>query len=180
MYKVVILDYNNLNSSSVPDSKDQNQYKNFKVRVKWDGKYVMGLTKVSSLKRITEVVEHREGGDSSIVRKSKGKTTFESIKLERGITHDLEFEKWANEVWNYNSIGSTEEMRDYRKDVVIEICDEQEKVIARYTIYRCWISEYQALPDFDANSNAVVIENIILQNEGWERDELPVESNKAN
>jgi phage tail-like protein len=146
-------------------------YKNFKFRVKWDGRYVAGVSKVSALKRTTEVVEHREGGDPSTSRKSPGRTKFEPITLERGVTHDPEFEKWANKVWNYGSgLGLEVSLKDFRKDVIIEMYNEAGQVAQSYNVYRCWVSDFQALPDLDANANAVAIQSIKLENEGWERD----------
>ena len=146
-------------------------YKNFKFRVKWDGRYVAGVSKMSALKRSTEVVEHREGGDPSTSRKSPGRTKFEAITLERGVTHDREFEQWANKVWNYGSgLGAEVSLRDFRKDVIIEMYNEAGQVVLAYKVYRCWVSDYQALPDLDANANAVAIQSIKLENEGWERD----------
>ena len=146
-------------------------YKNFKFRVKWDGRYVAGISKVSSLKRTTEIVEHREGGDPSTSRKSPGRTKFEAITLDRGVTHDTEFEKWANKVWNYGSgLGAETSLKDFRKDIIIELLNEAGQVVLIYNIFRCWVSEYQALPDLDANANAVAIAKIKLENEGWERD----------
>ncbi len=146
-------------------------YKNFKFRVKWDGKYVLGVSKVSALKRTTEVVKHREGGDPSSTRKSPGRTEYEAITLERGVTHDLEFEKWANKVWNYGTgLGSEVSLKDFRKDLIIELYNEAGQLAIAYKVYRCWVSEYQALPDFDANANAVAIQHLKLENEGWERD----------
>jgi phage tail-like protein len=62
---------------------------------------VAGVSKVSALKRTTDVVEHREGGDPSTVRKSPGQTKFEAVTLERGVTHDPDFEQWAGKVWNF-------------------------------------------------------------------------------
>lgn len=151
-------------------------YKNFKFRIKWDGKYVAGISKVSSLKRTTEPVEHREGGDPSTSRKSPGRTKYEAITLERGITHDLEFEKWANKVWNLNEKPETEvSLKDFRKDIMLEVYNEAGQKVIAYNIYRCWVSEFQALPDFDANANAIAIEHIKLENEGWERDESVTE-----
>ena len=151
-------------------------YKNFKFRVKWDGRYVAGLSKVSSLKRSTEVVEHREGGDPSHGRKSPGRTKYEPITLERGVTHDLEFEKWANKVWNFSSgLGTEVSLKDFRKDVIIELYNEAGQLAIAYKIFRCWVSEYQALPDLDSNANAVAIQHIKLENEGWERDTDVVE-----
>jgi len=146
-------------------------YKNFKFRVKWDGRYVAGVSKVSALKRSTEVVEHREGGDPSSSRKSPGRTKFEAVTLERGVTHDREFEQWANKVWNYGSgLGAEVSLKDFRKDVMLEMYNEAGQLVIAYRIYRCWVSDYQALPDLDANANAVAIQSIKLENEGWERD----------
>jgi phage tail-like protein len=153
-------------------------YKNFKFRVKWDGKYVAGISKVGALKRTTEVVKHREGGDPSTSRKSPGRTEYEAIMLERGVTHDLEFEKWASKVWNFKNAQAGAEQRtqevslaDFRKDIIIDVFNEAGQKAISYKIYRCWVSEYQSLPDLDANANAVAIQNIKLENEGWERDE---------
>jgi phage tail-like protein len=146
-------------------------YKNFKFRVKWDGRYVAGVSKVGALKRSTEVVEHREGGDPSTSRKSPGRSKFEAISLERGVTHDTEFESWANKVWNFGSgLGAEVSLKDFRKDIIIEIYNEAGQKAIAYKVFRCWVSEYQALPDMDANANAVAIQTLKLENEGWERD----------
>jgi phage tail-like protein len=146
-------------------------YKNFKFRVKWDGRYVAGVSKVSALKRTTEVVEHREGGDPSTGRKSPGRNKFEPITLERGVTHDLEFERWANKVWNFGAgLGLEVSLKDFRKDIIIEFYNEAGQLAIAYKVFRCWVSEFQSLPDLDANANAVAIQHIKLENEGRERD----------
>ena len=146
-------------------------YKNFKFRVKWDGRYVAGVSKVSALKRSTEVVKHRDGGDPSSSRKSPGRTEYEAITLERGVTHDTEFEKWANKVWNFGSgMGAEISLKDYRKDIILEMYNEAGQLVLAYRLYRCWVSEFQALPELDANANAVAIQTLKLENEGWERD----------
>ena len=146
-------------------------YKNFKFRVKWDGKFVAGVSKVSGLKRTTEVVTHREGGDPSSSRKSPGRTEYEAITLERGVTHDSEFEKWANKIWNYGSgLGAEVSLKDFRKEIILEVYNEAGQLAIAYKIYRCWVSEFQALPELDANANAVAIQTLKLENEGWERD----------
>jgi phage tail-like protein len=146
-------------------------YKNFKFRVKWDGKYVAGVSKVGMLKRSTEVVEHREGGDPSTVRKSPGQTKYEPITLERGVTHDTEFEKWANKIWNLGSgLGSEVSLADFRKDIIIEVYNEAGQLAIAYKVFRAWVTEFQALPELDASANAIAIQSITLQNEGWERD----------
>jgi phage tail-like protein len=146
-------------------------YKNFKFRVKWDGRYVAGVSKVGMLKRTTEVVTHREGGDPSSSRKSPGRTEYDAITLERGVTHDLEFERWANKVWNFGAgLGQETSLADFRKNIILEVYNEAGQLALAYKVYRCWVSEYQAVPEFDANANAVAIQSIKLENEGWERD----------
>ncbi|CAB3801324.1 MULTISPECIES: phage tail protein [Paraburkholderia] len=147
-------------------------YKNFKFRLKWDNKYVAGISKVTGgLKRTTEVVEHREGGDPSTGRKSPGRSKFEAITLERGVTHDPEFELWANKVWQLNAgLGAEVSLADFRKDIILEVYNEAGQLALAYKIYRCWVSEFQALPDLDANANAVALQHIKLENEGFERD----------
>ena len=151
-------------------------YKNFKFRVKWDGKYVAGVSKVSGLKKTTEVVKHREGGDPSTSRKSPGRTEYDAITLERGVTHDLAFEQWANKVWNFGAgLGSEVSLADFRKDIIIEFMNEAGQVAISYKVYRCWVSEFLSQPDLDANANAVAIQHIKLENEGYERDLSVVE-----
>jgi phage tail-like protein len=146
-------------------------YKNFKFRVKWDGRYVAGISKVGALKRTTEPVTHREGGDPSTERKSPGQTKYEAITLERGVTHDPEFERWANKIWNFGSgLGAEVSLKDFRKDLIIEMYNEAGQVAIAYKVYRCWVSEYQALPELDASANAIAIQTLKLENEGWERD----------
>jgi phage tail-like protein len=146
-------------------------YKNFKFRVKWDGRYVAGVSKVSALKRTTEVVKHRDGGDPSSSRKSPGRTEYEAITLERGVTHDKDFEQWANKVWNFGSgLGAEVSLKDFRKDIIIELYNESGQLALAYKVFRCWVSEFQAGADLDANANAVLIQTIKLENEGWERD----------
>jgi phage tail-like protein len=146
-------------------------YKNFKFRVKWDGRYVAGVSQVSALSRTTDVVQHREGGDPSTVRKSPGQTTYEAITLERGVTHDVAFEQWANKVWNVGAgLGAEVSLADFRKNVTIELYNEAGQLAIAYNVYRCWVSEYQALPELDASGNAVAIQTLKLENEGWVRD----------
>lgn len=156
-------------------------YKNFKFRVKWDGRYVAGISKVSALKRSTDPIEHREGGDPSSSRKSPGRTKYDAITLERGVTHDTEFEKWSNKVWNYGTgLGAEVSLKDFRKDLIIEVYNESGQLAIAYKVYRCWVSEYQALPDLDANAGAVAIQHIKLENEGWERDYDVVEPSEPS
>ena len=151
-------------------------YKNFKFRVRWDGRYVAGVCKVGALKRSTEVVEHRDGADNSTGRKSPGRNKFEAIMLERGVTHDPEFEAWANRVWNVEAgLGAEVSLANFRKDIIIEMYNEAGQLAIAYKVFRCWVSEFQALPELDANANAVALETIKLENEGWIRDAEVVE-----
>lgn len=143
-------------------------YKNFKFRIKWDGKYVAGVSKIGALKQSTEPVTHREGGDPSTARVSPSTWKFEPVTLERGVTHDPEFEDWAKKVWDFSNPLAP--LKEFRKDLIIEFLNEQGNVAKAYKIFRCWVSEYQAIPELDSNANAVAIESMTLQNEGWERD----------
>lgn len=146
-------------------------YLNFKFRVKWNGKYVAAVSKVSELKRTTEAVTFREGGDPSSVRVQPGQTKFEPITLERGVTLDLEFEAWVRQVWNFRAkLGMESSLASFRRDLTLEFYNEAGQLVYSYNVYRCWPSEYVALPELDASANAVAIQTLVLQNEGWERD----------
>ena len=143
-------------------------YKNFKFRVKVEGKYIPGITKISPLTRITESVSHRDGGDANTFRYSPGTTTYEPIVLERGLTHDSTFEDWANEVFSIDD--SNISLKNYKKDIIIELLNLQGTVVMAFVVYRCWVSEYQSLPELDAKGKSIAIEKIVLQHEGWQRD----------
>ena len=145
-------------------------YKNFKFRIKWDGKYVAGMSKVSALKRSTEVVTHREGGDPSTSRLTASVWKFEPITLERGVTHDTDFEDWANAAQKLDKGHASQSLKGLRQDIRIELLNEAGQPVLRYMFYRCWVSEYQPTSDLDAGANAIAIEHIKLENEGWERD----------
>jgi phage tail-like protein len=151
-------------------------YKTFKFRVKWDGRYVAGISKVGALTRTTTPVTHREGGDPSTSRKSPGRTEYNAITLERGVTHDQEFEQWASKVWNFGAgPGAEVSLKDFRKDIIIDVFNEAGQKVISYQVFRCWVSEYTALPDLDANAGAVALQHIKLENEGWQRDPEVVE-----
>lgn len=144
-------------------------YRNFKFRIRWDNEYVAGLNKCSALRRTTESLDWRDGGDPSHSRKLPGKTSYDAITLEQGVTHDSRFEEWANLVNNYAGDAAMS-LKNFRKNITIEVYNLQGQVVMAYNVYRCWVSEYQALPELDAAGNAVMIRTIKLENEGWERD----------
>ncbi len=146
-------------------------YKQFKFRVKWDGRYVPGILHVSGLTRTTEVITSRPGSAPSTEQRSPGQTHYEPIVLERGRTHDDTFEKWVNKVWNFGSgLGSEASLGDFRKDVIIELYNEAGQLVMSWKVYRCWPSKYSAVTEFDALSTQVAIETITMEHEGWERD----------
>ncbi|MCK4762159.1 MAG: phage tail protein [Candidatus Aminicenantes bacterium] len=144
-------------------------YRNFKFKIKWDGQYVAGLSRCSALKKSTESVEWREGGDPSTGHKLPGKTSYDAITLEAGVTHDTTFEKWANAVNNFQGDADMS-LKNFRKDVTIDVFNLQGTKVLAYNVFNCWVSEYLALPELDASGNAVMIQTINLENEGWERD----------
>ncbi|MDQ1713151.1 MAG: hypothetical protein QOE45_2601 [Frankiaceae bacterium] len=150
----------------VVNASRHDPYKTFMFRVKWDGNYVAGLSKMSALKRTTTPVTHRDGADPARERKSPGVTKFDGVTLERGVTHDPEFEKWANLV---HSIKNPISLKNFRKDVIVDVFNEAGQKVLSYELHRCWVSEYQALPALDAANAAVAIETIKLELEDWER-----------
>ena len=150
---------------------DGDSYAKFRFRLRWQGRSVAGMSEVSALKRSTEVVEHRDGADLSTARRSPGRSKYEAITLTRGVTHDVEFERWANKVWNLGSgLGSEVSLKDFRKDMILELFNEAGQLVIAYKVFRAWVSEYQSLPELDANANAVAIQTLKLEHEGWERD----------
>ena len=157
------------NTGFVVNANRVDPYKNFKFRLSWDGRPVMGVSKVGALKRTTEVVKHRSGGDNSHDHKSPGRTSYESVTMERGLTHDLEFEKWANMVHTFDGDPAMD-LAGYKKDLTLEVLNEKGQGAQRYHLYRCWVSEFTAVPDLDANANAVAIEHLKIELEGWMRD----------
>ena len=153
-------------------------YRNFKFKVKWDGQYVAGLSKCSALKKTTEMTDWREAGDPSTGRKLPGKTSYDAVTLEAGVTHDTAFEDWANLVNNFQGDGAMS-LLNFRKDITIDVFNLGGQKVLSYNVFRCWVSEYQALPELDASGNAVMIQMIKLENEGWERDVSVVEPAEA-
>ena len=156
-------------------------YKQFKFRVKWDGRYVPGIIRVNGLHRSTEVVSHRQGTEANVVRKSPGQTTYTPIILKRGRTHDTAFEKWVNKVYNFGSgLGSEVSLKDFRKDIVIELYNEAGQLVMAFKVYRCWPSRYSALDELDATSQDIALETMVLEHEGWERDYNVVEPSEPS
>lgn len=163
----------------VKNAKRVDPYKNFKFRLLWDDKPVMGISKVGALKRTTEVVKHRDGGDNSTDHKSPGRTSYDAITAERGITHDPEFEAWANKVHPYSG-DTAMDLAAYKKNLTLEMMNEKGHVVYRYFLYDCWVSEYTAIPELNANANAVAIESLKIELEGWDRDKDTKEPKEAD
>ncbi|MGP0628526.1 phage tail protein [Nitrospina sp. 32_T5] len=145
-------------------------YRTFKFRVIIDGKPVAGMRKMTALKKKTEPVKWRTAGDPSHERIMPGGTSYEPVTLEQGLTHDPVFEEWANLINNIEG-DSGMSLKKFRKEVIISLLNLQGQVAINYVLHRAWVSDYQAMPDLDAGSmNAVGIQSITLQHEGWERD----------
>jgi phage tail-like protein len=168
-------------NTKLPKATDRYEpYRNFRFRVKWDGKYFAGVSKVSALTRATQATGHGAGGDPSTPRRMPGQSDYAAITLERGVTHDVAFEQWANKVWDYRNSTIDDQpggtgnqdvsVKDFRKDIILEVYNEAGQKVIAYTIYRCWVSEFVALPEMDGIGNAVAIQMLRLENEGWERD----------
>ncbi|MBL4537973.1 MAG: phage tail protein [Oceanicaulis sp.] len=149
-------------------------YPNFRFKVKWDGKYVAGVSKVSALSRRTEVAKHRSGGDPSVEHSSPGQTSYEAITLERGVSYDPAFEQWANKVFDVTNSqsaqGQNTSLGDFRKSLTIEVYNEAGQKVLAYNVYDAWVSQYREISDLDSSSNAFVMEELTLENSGWKRD----------
>lgn len=159
-------------------------YKNFRFKIKWDNQYVAAVSKISMLRRTTEIVRFREGGDPSVVHLSPGQTAYEPITLERGVSYDIAFEQWANKTFylsNSQTAGSDQivSLGDFRKNIIIELYNESGQKVLAYNVYRCWVSEFTALPELDGQGNGVAIQSMVLQNEGWERDTSVTETKEV-
>lgn len=130
---------------------------------------VAGVSKVTGMKRSSDVIDYKEGGNA-ITLKGIGRTKYEPITLERGVTHDPDFENWANAAQVLDKGSAKSSLAELRKTVRIVLQNESGQPVQQYIVYRCWVSEFQALPDLDAGGNAVAVQHIKLENEGWERD----------
>ena len=152
-------------------SQPPDPYMNFKFRIKWNGQYVAGISRVSNLRRSTQTTNFREGGDPSSPHILPGQTSYDPITLERGVTQDVQFEQWASQVWNFQAkAGMESSLANFRRNITLEVYNDAGQLVLAYNIYNCWPSEYIALPELDASANAVAIQTLVLQNEGWARD----------
>jgi phage tail-like protein len=169
-----------MGSGFVKNAHRFDPYKTFKFRVVMDGRAVLGVNKVGALKRSTDVVRYRSGGDNSTEFKSPGRTNYDAVSMERGITHDREFERWASQVHPYGKGDAGMDLAGYKKDLILEVMNEKGQIAFRYNLFRCWVSEFVSLPQLDASANAVAIESIKVELEGWERDaDTPEPDEKA-
>ena len=146
-------------------------YKNFRFLVYFEQSStpVAAVSKVSGFKRTSDVIEYKEGGNA-LIRKGLGRTKYDPITLERGVTHDQDFEQWANAAQVLDKGAPSQSLKTLRKEIHIELLNEEGQPVHRYIVHRCWVSEYQALSDLDAGGNAVALEHVKLENEGWEHD----------
>lgn len=157
-----------------PQTNRFDPYRTFRFRIKWDSLYVAGMTKMGALRRTTEMVEYREAGENITSRKLPGKSSYAAVTLEAGLTYDTAFEDWANLVNDFASHSITS-LADFRKNITVDMFNEANQKALSYNLFRCWVSEYQALPDLDAGANAVAITTIKLEYEWFERDKSVVE-----
>ncbi|MFD2468080.1 phage tail protein [Amycolatopsis silviterrae] len=156
-------------------TKRRDPYKNFRFRVKFSGgDYLLGVSKITGFKRSTEVIKHRSGGDPATSAKLPGRTEYDAITLERGVTADKVFAQWANRVWSFANSGQGLEtsLKDFRRDLIVDVFDEGGQKVLSYQVFNCWVSEWQPVSDLDANANAVAVQHIKVENEGWVAEEV--------
>lgn len=155
-------------------------YRTFKFQVVIDGQAVAGLSKMGALKKTTEVVNWRSAGDPSSQRAIPGGTKFENVTLEQGLSHDQVFENWANAVNNVADGDAGMSLVNFRKDVVINVLNLQGTPAISYHLRRAWVTEFQALPEFDAqNMNTIGIQSVTLACEGFVRDRAVTEPSET-
>ena len=135
---------------------------------------VAAVSKVTALKRSSDVIEYKEGG-YNIILKGLGRTKYDPITLERGVTQDLDFITWADAAQKLDQGHPTTSLANLRQEIRLQLLNEEGQPVRGYVIHRCWVSEFQALPDLDAGANAIALEHIKLENEGWEVDTSVVE-----
>lgn len=128
---------------------------------------VAAVSKVTAIKRTSEPIEYKEGGNA-IILKGLGRTKYEPITLERGVTYDTDFQDWADFAQKLDKGAPSTSLKNLRRDIRIELQNEAGVTVQAFQVYRCWVSEYQALPDLDAGGSAVALEHIKVENEGWE------------
>jgi phage tail-like protein len=152
-------------------------YKSYRFLVYFglDTTPVAAVSKVSALKRSSDVIEYKDGG-SPIILKGLGRTKYEPITLERGLTYDSAFVEWANAAQVLDKGAASQSLKNLRKEVRIDLLNEAGQPVYRFFVHACWVSEYQALPDLDAGANAIAIEHIKLENHGWEQDRTLTEA----
>ena len=146
-------------------------YKTFRFLVYFGGSTspVAAVSKVTALKRMTDVIEYKEGGNN-IILKGPGRTKYEPVTLERGVTYDTDFITWADQTQKLDQGHPTTSLANLRREITIALLNEEGSIVHGYIVHRCWVSEFQALPDLDAGTNAVAIEHVKFEHEGWEHD----------
>lgn len=154
-------------SDFIGGALEVSHYKNHNFKVRFEGRHVAGISRISALRRTTEVIESREGAEPGGVTKSPGLTRCDPIVLERGVSHDPAFEQWASKIWSPDGHGPP---ANFRRDLEIELVNKNGDALWRFRVHRCWVSEFQALPGLDSTNGSILLEHVTLQNEGWERD----------
>jgi phage tail-like protein len=130
---------------------------------------VAAVSKVTGLKRSSDVIEYKEGGNP-VILKGLGRTKYEPITLERGVTQDSTFLDWADAAQRLDQGAPINSLANLRREVHIQLLNEEGQPVQAYVVHRCWVSEFQALPDLDAGASAIALEHIKLENEGWWKD----------
>lgn len=155
-----------------PNAKVNLPNRNFKFRIYFEGKSepVALVSKMTALKRTTEVVEWREGGESNTIRKLPGKSKYEPITFERGLSLDTDFEDWADLVNKWGGADLAKKDYEFRKELRVEVLDLDGEVVLKYKLHKCWVSEFTAVPDLDANTNTIAMQTLKIEYEGWERE----------
>ena len=91
---------------------------------------VAAVSKVTALKRSSTPIDYNEGG-YAITLKGLGRTKYEPITLERGITFDMDFEEWANAAQILKSGAPSTSLANLRKEIRIVLLNEAASTFPR-------------------------------------------------
>jgi phage tail-like protein len=89
--------------------------------------------------------------------------------MEGCITHDQGFGLWTNKMHS-NGGDSLMDLASFKRELMLEVMTEKGHVVHRYFLHNAWVSEYTVIPDFEDNANAIAIESLKLEIEGYDQD----------
>lgn len=152
----------------MPDASSHDPFTGFKFRViVATFSSDIGFQKVSGLKESTEVVEYREGTDPITKRKLPGLTVYDPVTFTRGLSTSHDLLDWRAQVATASSPGDGVPPDGFRRTVTVQMFAKgnNDQAVQSWEILKAWPQELNH-SDLDAEGSAVVIQSMILANEG--------------